>query len=133
MFKVISTKAEAVSIDKDHKLVEGHLVSARTGIGKFDSTIYKIDTAKGPVEVWGNAQIDGSLLVGKGKKRVLQPAMDGMMIRFKWLGSRKKGKKTYNDIEVAVDPTNRLTTKGGRNYPVKSNKKPGQNVQTPLQ
>lgn len=123
-FKTLSSgNGKAMSLDKKGMKIEGHLIAAKTGIGKFKSSIIILSTKEGKREVWSNGQIDGVLLDERGKG--VNPELKGCLVRITCMDIRKekdkktKKEKTYRDFKVEADTGNKV----GADYMLDKSKK----------
>ncbi len=118
MYKTLIEATKAQLLDKKGAQVEGYLVGAQTGVGKFKSTIFTIETDKGPKKIWGNRSIDSVLLDEKGKG--VLPELHNVKVRITCVDVRTEGKgkkqKTYRDYRVEADVN---AKRGGKNYNLK--------------
>lgn len=116
-FKTLMESSKAIVLEEKGESMEGFLIGAKTGLGKFESTIYTLQTADGPKTVWGNTRIDSCLLDEKGKG--VSPELQGVMVRITCTDVRqvtkKVGKhrttKVYRDHKVEVDLDKKLNDK----------------------
>ena len=126
-FKTIAKSEPAVALDKKGATIQGYLMAAKTGLGKFkNSSIYTLQTDAGPTRVFGNMTADSVLL--DEKKKSINPELSGVMVRITCIATRqvKEGKKvkTYKDIQVDVDLADKLRQSGNgkRDYVLRSAK-----------
>ena len=130
-FKKLESAFNTLMLSKKQKSVEGYLVGADYGIGKYKSTVLRLDDGKGNIRrVWSNGQLDQALC--GGRKSELYPAMIGKKFRFTWKGlipPTKKGESPMNDIEIEIDDDAKpLNT--GREYIMRPDKKAKKKVAT---
>lgn len=124
-FKTISAAtSKATLLEKKGQSLEGYLVAVQTGIGKYKSCIYHIETTGGVVKVWGNATFDSALLDEKGK--AIDDRFQNVLTRLTCVDVRqvKKGKavKVYRDFKVEVDLMKKRDSKA-KDYVLKPFKK----------
>jgi hypothetical protein len=110
---VLNPNVNAINCDDKHKVIEGYLVSVQTKVGKYKSNIYQIKTKTGEdLRVWGGTAIDKCLMEGK----TLKPELVNKFIQLTFRGSVKLGEgrnaKTFQDIQVACNPSDSLVGTG---------------------
>lgn len=104
--KLERTQAKTLTMGKeDFNEITGLILAVRTNIGRNNSSLYRIRTQDGVVQVWGNPSIDESLLNDTG--RGLKPEATGKLVRITVLEMVPVGDNgaLRAECEVQVDKT----------------------------